>query len=63
MSGGEQVVRVPPKLMAQTRPSARTRGKSDQTEALRCLPRHLARVIFRILNNFDQAVGSQPTAA
>jgi transposase len=31
---GQQVVRVPPKLMAQTRASARTRGKSDPIDAL-----------------------------
>ena len=34
LTGGEQVVRVPPKLMAQTRASARTRGKSDPIDAL-----------------------------
>jgi transposase len=31
---GQKVVRVPPKLMAQTRASARTRGKSDSIDAL-----------------------------
>lgn len=31
---GQQVVRVPPKLMALTRASARTRGKSDPIDAL-----------------------------
>lgn len=31
---GQQVVRVPPKLMAQVRASARTRGKSDPIDAL-----------------------------
>ncbi len=31
---GERVVRVPPKLMAATRRSARTRGKSDPIDAL-----------------------------
>ena len=31
---GEQVVRVPPKLMAGARRSARTRGKSDPIDAL-----------------------------
>ncbi|MGL5927702.1 MAG: IS110 family transposase [Dermatophilaceae bacterium] len=31
---GQQVVRVPPKLMAQVRSSARTRGKSDPIDAL-----------------------------
>jgi transposase len=31
---GQRVVRVPPKLMAQTRASARTRGKSDPIDAL-----------------------------
>jgi transposase len=34
LTAGEQVVRVPPKLMAQTRSSARTRGKSDPIDAL-----------------------------
>lgn len=34
LTGGEQVVRVPPKLMAQTRASARTRGKADPIDAL-----------------------------
>jgi len=34
LGAGEQVVRVPPKLMAQTRASARTRGKSDPIDAL-----------------------------
>lgn len=34
LAGGESVVRVPPKLMAQTRASARTRGKSDPIDAL-----------------------------
>lgn len=34
LTAGEQVVRVPPKLMAQTRASARTRGKSDPIDAL-----------------------------
>jgi transposase len=34
LSAGQQVVRVAPKLMAQTRASARTRGKSDPIDAL-----------------------------
>jgi transposase len=34
LTAGQQVVRVPPKLMAQTRTSARTRGKSDPIDAL-----------------------------
>jgi len=34
LCGGERVVRVPPKLMAQSRASARTRGKSDPIDAL-----------------------------
>jgi len=34
LAAGEVVVRVPPKLMAQTRTSARTRGKSDPIDAL-----------------------------
>ena len=34
LTAGQQVVRVPPKLLAQTRASARTRGKSDPIDAL-----------------------------
>jgi transposase len=34
LTSGQQVVRVPPKLMAQTRASARTPGKSDPIDAL-----------------------------
>jgi transposase len=34
LTAGQQVVRVPPKLMAQTRASARTWGKSDPIDAL-----------------------------
>jgi transposase len=34
LAAGQTVVRVPPKLMAQTRASARTRGKSDPIDAL-----------------------------
>jgi transposase len=34
LTAGQQVVRAPPKLMAQTRASARTRGKSDPVDAL-----------------------------
>jgi transposase len=34
MTANQQVVRVPPKLMAQARSSARTRGKSDPIDAL-----------------------------
>lgn len=34
LGAGQKVVRVPPKLMAQTRASARTRGKSDPIDAL-----------------------------
>ena len=34
LDAGQVVVRVPPKLMAQTRSSARTRGKSDPIDAL-----------------------------
>ena len=34
LSAGQRVVRVPPKMMAQVRASARTRGKSDPIDAL-----------------------------
>lgn len=33
LAAGEQIVRVPPKMMAQTRRSARTQGKSDPIDA------------------------------
>ena len=33
LTAGQHVVRVPPKMMAQTRNSARTRGKSDPIDA------------------------------
>jgi transposase len=42
LTAGQQVVRVPPKLMAQTRASARTRGKSDPIDAL-----SVARAVLR----------------
>ena len=34
LAAGEEVVRVPPKMMARARKSARTRGKSDPIDAL-----------------------------
>jgi transposase len=34
LAAGQQVVRVPPKLMAEARASARTRGKSDPIDAV-----------------------------
>src|ERR1700739_4634183 len=34
LTAGQKVLRVPPKLMAQSRASARTRGKSDPIDAL-----------------------------
>jgi transposase len=34
LAAGEELVRVPPKLMAPERRAARTRGKSDPTDAL-----------------------------
>jgi transposase len=34
LAAGEQIVRVPPKLMASSRNSARTYGKSDPIDAL-----------------------------
>ena len=34
LDAGQRVVRVPPQLMARTRASARTRGKSDPIDAL-----------------------------
>lgn len=42
LGAGEAVVRVPPKLMAGTRRSARTRGKSDPIDAL-----SVARAVLR----------------
>jgi hypothetical protein len=60
LSGGEQVVRVPPKLMAQTRYYQKRPLGDSPTEAFRCLKR-LPRIIFHILN-LDPAV-SFPAAA
>jgi len=34
LAAGERIVRVPPKLMAHARDSARTYGKSDPIDAL-----------------------------
>ena len=34
LTAGQRVVRVPPKMMAMVRASARTRGKSDPIDAL-----------------------------
>jgi len=42
LAAGQRVVRVPPKLMAQTRASARERGKSDPIDAL-----SVARAVLR----------------
>ena len=41
IAAGERCVRVPPKLMAQTRRSARSRGKSDAIDAA-CVARAAA---------------------
>ena len=54
---GEQVVRVPPKMMAGVRRSARTRGKSDPIDALAVaraalrLPDHLEHSRVTLLHN------------
>ncbi len=50
LSAGQQVVRVAPKLMAQTRASARTRGKSDPIDALA--------VAHAVLRNPDLPIAS-----
>ena len=42
LNAGQRVVRVPPQLMARTRASARTRGKSDAIDAL-----SVARAVLR----------------
>ncbi|EFG78398.1 transposase [Mycobacterium parascrofulaceum ATCC BAA-614] len=42
LNAGQRVVRVPPQLMARTRASARTRGKSDTIDAL-----SVARAVLR----------------
>lgn len=42
LAAGQEVVRVPPKLMAQTRASSRERGKSDPIDAL-----SVARAVLR----------------
>ena len=67
------VVRVPPKLMAQTRTSARTRGKSDPIDALAIaraavrepdLPRaehtHASRELKLLVDRREDLVARQP---
>jgi transposase len=70
LDAGTSVVRVPPKLMAQTRTSARTRGKSDPIDALAIaraavrepdLPRaehtHASREIKLLVDHREDLVG------
>jgi transposase len=52
---GERVIRIPPKMMAGVRRSAREAGKR---EAIRCLKRELVRAVFNTLRS-DQMT---PTA-
>ena len=70
LDAGASVVRVPPKLMAQTRSSARTRGKSDPIDALAIaraavrepdLPRaehtHVSRELKLLVDHREDLVG------
>jgi transposase len=62
LTAGCAVVRVPPKLMAQTRSSARTRGKSDPIDAVE-LPRaehsHASREIKLLVDHRDDLVNTR----
>jgi transposase len=55
LAAGQQVVRVAPKLMAQARASARTRGKSDPIDALA--------VAHAVLRHPDLPVASHDTVS
>jgi transposase len=70
LDAGQSVVRVPPKLMALTRTSARTRGKSDPIDALAIaraalrepdLPRaehtHASRELKQLVDHREDLVG------
>jgi transposase len=72
LDAGTSVVRVPPKLMAQTRTSARTRGKSDPIDALAIaraalrepdLPRaehtHASRELKLLVDHREDLVGTR----
>ena len=72
LDAGASVVRVPPKLMALTRSSARTRGKSDPIDALAIaraavrepnLPRaehtHTSRTLKLLVDHRDDLVGQR----
>lgn len=72
LDAGASVVRVPPKLMAQTRTSARTRGKSDPIDALAIaraalrepdLPRaehtHVSRELKLLIDHREDLVGTR----
>lgn len=72
LDAGASVVRVPPKLMAQTRTSARTRGKSDPIDALAIaraavrepdLPRaehtHASRELKLLVDHREDLVGTR----
>src|SRR5215208_4416776 len=58
LTGGESVVRVPPKLMAQTRASARTRGKSDPIDAL-AVARAVLRELKLLVGRREDLVGER----
>jgi transposase len=72
LDAAQSVVRVPPKLMAQTRTSARTRGKSDPIDALAIaraavrepnLPRaehtHASRELKLLVDHREDLVGTR----
>jgi transposase len=74
LAAGEELLRVPPKLMAQARDAARTYGKSDpidalavaravvrEPEAIRALKRKLSDVVFRALLSDADSVASVDT--
>ena len=69
LGAGQSVVRVPPKMMAEQRRIARTRGMKKKAEgmstaeALRCLKRRLTRVVFHHLTTDHTAVATCVAAA
>jgi transposase len=58
LTAGQQVVRVPPKLMAHTRASARTRGKSDPIDALAVARAYLCEPDLPVASHDEVMAGS-----
>jgi hypothetical protein len=69
VAAGERVVRVPPRLTGQGRrartgPLAREQAEGKaRREALRCLKRHLARRVWRLLLRSERGRSEDPVDA